>query len=242
MAKMTLDDLVAQLRAAYGPALRAVVLYGSAAGGEHHAEHSDYNVLIIVRELSIDSMRAASAAGRAWVDADNPPPLTLTEAEWRSSVDVFAIEHADIRDRHRILYADAGYDPLHGIVVAPHDLRFQLEYEAMATLLRLRRHILGSSDDTADRVKLLAASASSVLVLFRTLLRHAGEAPPSDNEALCREAAKRAGFDAAPFVAVVAHRRGVTKLSGARVNEVLAGYHLGLQRVVAYVDALPDAG
>jgi hypothetical protein len=242
MAKMTLDDLVAQLRAAYGSALRAMVLYGSAAGGEHHAEHSDYNVLVIVRDLSIESMRAASAAGRAWVEAKNPPPLTLTEAEWRSSVDVFAIEHADIRDRHKMLYADAGYDPLQGITIAPHDLRFQLEYEAMGTLLRLRRHILGSSDDAADRAKLLAASASQVLVLFRTLLRHAGETPPEDNEALCRAAGKRAGFDPAPFVEVVGHRRGAAKLTGTRVNDVLAGYHTGLQRVVAYVDALPDAG
>jgi predicted nucleotidyltransferase len=34
---MTLDDLVSQLRAAYGEALRAVVLYGSAAAGDHAA-------------------------------------------------------------------------------------------------------------------------------------------------------------------------------------------------------------
>jgi hypothetical protein len=31
MAQMTLDEVVAQLRAAYGAGLRAVVLYGSAA-------------------------------------------------------------------------------------------------------------------------------------------------------------------------------------------------------------------
>ena len=35
MAQMTLDELVSQLRAAYGAALRSVVLYGSAAAGEH---------------------------------------------------------------------------------------------------------------------------------------------------------------------------------------------------------------
>ena len=34
MATMTLDELVSQLRAAYGAELRAVVLYGSAAAGE----------------------------------------------------------------------------------------------------------------------------------------------------------------------------------------------------------------
>ena len=99
MAKMTLDDLATQLRAAYPGALRAVVLYGSAAGGEHHAKHSDQNVLVIVRALSLEAMRAAGAVARAWRENGNPPPLTLTESEWRSSVDVFAMEHADSNKR-----------------------------------------------------------------------------------------------------------------------------------------------
>src|SRR3982751_3135 len=34
MTKMTLDELVAQLRAAFGAELRSVVLYGSAAAGD----------------------------------------------------------------------------------------------------------------------------------------------------------------------------------------------------------------
>jgi predicted nucleotidyltransferase len=235
---MTLDDLVAQLRAAYTDSLRAVALYGSAAGGEHHARHSDYNVLVVVRALSLEAMRAAGAVARAWEEAGNPVPLTLTEAEWRSSVDVFAIEHADIKERHRVLFAADGFDLFRGINVSPRDLRQQLEYEALGTLLRLRGRILASGDDPKIRTGLLAASASQVLVLFRALLRLSGEAPPSDNEALCRAAAARAGFDAAPFVAVVAHRRGTEKLDRAGVGKVLAGYHEGLERVVAYLDTL----
>ncbi len=41
MAKMTLEELVAQLRAAFGAELRSVVLYGSAASGEHIPQRSD---------------------------------------------------------------------------------------------------------------------------------------------------------------------------------------------------------
>lgn len=239
MARMTLDELVAQLRAAYGGALRAIALYGSAAGGEHHARHSDYNVLVIVRTLSLESMRAAGAVARAWEEAGNPAPLTLTEAEWSSSVDVFAIEHADIRERHKALFTAGDFDLLGGATVSLRDVRHQLEYEALGTLLRLRGRILASEVDAASRVRLLTASASQVLVLFRALLRLGGGAPPADNEALCRAAAARAGFDAEPFVAVIAHRRGTAKLEAARAGDVLMAFHAGLERVVAWLDRLP---
>jgi hypothetical protein len=101
---------------------------------------------------------------------------------------------------------------------------------------------MAAGDDAKVRTGLLAASASQVLVLFRALLRLSGEAPPPDNEALCRAAAARAGFDATPFVAVVAHRRGAAKLDRAEVATVLSGYHEGLERVVAYLDTLPVLG
>ena len=48
MAKMTLDELVTQLRAAYRERLASVVLYGSAAGGDHIPNRSDYNVLVLL--------------------------------------------------------------------------------------------------------------------------------------------------------------------------------------------------
>ena len=52
---MTLDELVTQLRAAYGSALRSVLLYGSAAAGEgeHVAKKSDYNVVVIVEDVPL---------------------------------------------------------------------------------------------------------------------------------------------------------------------------------------------
>jgi hypothetical protein len=239
MAKMTLDELVTQLRAAYDGALRSVLLYGSAAGGDHQGKHSDQNVLVIVRALSLDAMSAAGAVARAWADAGNPPPLTLTEAEWRSSVDVFAMEHADIRDRHSVLYAEPGYDALADIHIARRDIRQQLEYESLATLLGVRARIFLSDGNTKDRIELLVTSSSRVLALFRALLRLTGEKPAADGETVCRAAGAKAGFDPSPFVAVRAHRRGATALTGDTVAGVLAGYHAGLERLVAFLDALP---
>jgi predicted nucleotidyltransferase len=239
MAKMKLEDLVSQLRAAYGDALSAVVLYGSAAGGEHHAKRSDMNILVIAKTLTVSSMRAAGAVARAWGEAGHPPPLTLTEAEWRSSVDVFAIEHADILQRHKILYAAPLFDLKYGVTVSPRDLRLQLEYEALGMLLRLRGRVLTSDHDAAQRMETLVSGTSQVLVLFRAILRLRDEVPPANNEELCRLAASRAGFDASPFIAVLAHWRGEKTMDAGQLDGMLAAYHAGLEQVVAYLDALP---
>src|SRR5688500_19744456 len=98
---MTLEELVAQLQKVYGAHLRAVVLYGSAAAGEHIAKRSDYNVLVIVDEFTMEHMRAGAAVARAWGEKGDPPPLILTSAEWRGSADIFPMEDADILERGR---------------------------------------------------------------------------------------------------------------------------------------------
>src|SRR6476659_7661151 len=161
MARMTLDELVAQLRAAYGTGLRSVVLYGSAAAGEHIAKRSDYNVLVIVDSLDATRLAAASAAARAWADAGNPAPLTLTTSEWKSSTDIFPMEYADILERHKVLHGAA---PFEGIRVEARDLRLQLEHEAMGKLLRLRQGVLASGGDGERQIELLAASASAIMI------------------------------------------------------------------------------
>ena len=90
---MTLDQLVAHLRAALGDALRAVVLYGSAASGEHHEKHSDVNVLVVVDRLgSAELGPAMSDVTRGWRDAGNPAPLLLTVREWQGSADIFPMD------------------------------------------------------------------------------------------------------------------------------------------------------
>jgi hypothetical protein len=240
MATLTLEGLTSQLRGAFGDALRAVVLYGSAAGGDTHGKHSDQNVLVIVREIPPASLAPMGALTRAWNEAGNPAPLTMTEAEWRSSLDVFAIEHADIRERHRILYAADGYQPIG--TAAPHkaDLRQQLEYEAMGTLLRFRGAAFASAGSSDKQSALLTASLSQVLVLFRAVLRLCGETPATDAESVCKAVAAHAGLDAAPFLAVVQMRRGGDPaLAASSVPMVVMGYHEGLQRLVAFLDAMP---
>lgn len=239
MARMTLEELVSQLRAAYGPALRSIVLYGSAAAGEHISKRSDYNVLVIVDALGPEHLAAASAASRAWADAGNPAPLTLTTSEWRGSADIFPMEYADILDRHRVLFGDPPFD---GIQVDHNDLRLQLEQEAMGKLIKLRQGVLASGNDGQRQLELLSASVSAIMVVFRAFLRLHEIAPPTDNVALVETVGRQANFDAAPFARVVQHVRGKGSLKTSDVGPVLAGYLRGMEQLVSHLDRYHHAG
>ena len=230
---MKLDDLVTQLRAAYGSRLASVVLYGSAAGGDHIQNRSDYNVLVLVDSLAATELAAASAVARAWHDAGNPPPMTMSVAEWRRSADIFPMEYADILERHRILHGTAPFD---GISVAPHDLRLQLEQQVMGKLLQLRQGALLAGTDGKRQGELVAASLSTMMVLFRAVLRLHGERPEGDNAAIATRVGALAGFDAAPFVRAVRHVHGTEKISPAESGRVLSGYIRAIEQLNHHLD------
>ncbi len=239
MAKMTLEDLVAQLGAAFGAGLRAVVLYGSAAAGEHIPDRSDHNVLVIVDRLGADRLRALSATTRSWGQAGNPPPLIFTEEEWRESSDVFPMEYADILDRHRVLQ---GKPPFDGIHVNRSDLRLQVEHQARGKLLALRQGVLAAAGDRKAELRLLTSSISTIMVVFRGVERLRGETPSRDNVALATAVADAAGVDGSSFVRVVRHVRGEAKLPGADVPAVLDAYLQGMEGVVRFLDGFSTQG
>lgn len=233
MATMTLDDLVTQLRAAYGGQLAAVVLYGSAAAGEQ-TRNSDYNILLLLHQLDASTLGAASAVARAWRDAGNPPPMTMTLQEWRGSSDIFPMEYADIIERHRVLYGAA---PIDAVTVSMENLRLQLEQQVMGKLLQLRQGALLAGAEPKRQTELVEASLSTMMVLFRAVLRLHGERPGDDNGVLAERVGALAGFDATPFTQAVQHVRGTTKLAGGNAGSVLGGYLDGIQRLNAYLDS-----
>ena len=240
MATMTLDDLVEQLRKAFGDELRSVVLYGSATAGEHIARRSDYNVLVLVDSIDLELLTREAAITRAWAEAGNPPPLTLTVQEWRSSSDIFPMEYADILHRHRVLHGDAPFD---GISVKAADLRLQLEQQTMGKLLQLRSGILASGGDRKRLLELLSASLSTFMVIFRSIVRYLGEDAPTDYEELCKRVAALTGISTEQFARVVRHVRGGQKLAESEVTPVLAGYLATARQLAQYIDQLPaDTG
>jgi hypothetical protein len=221
------------LEQAYGPALRAVLLYGSAARGEYRAGVSDLNVLVLLADTRAETLRRGQALARAWAERKNPPPLVMGAAEFADSADVYPMELADMRDAHVLLH---GSDPFPGLVIRPGDLRLQLERELKGAQIRLRTRYLTDAGDAARFQPVLLKSISTFLVMFRTLLRLAGVEGARDPEAVIRATAERVGFDAAPLLEIHRARDGKTKVDVRADSALVAGYMDAVERVVEYVN------
>ncbi len=233
---MTLDELVTQLRSAYGDALRSVVLYGSAVAGEHIAKKSDYNVLVIVNDIPMGRLRELSAVTRAWRESGNAAPMTFTEREWRASADVFPMEYADILERHKPLYGDP---PFEGITVDKRDLRLQAEHEALGILLGLRAGVLTAGADAGKQIELMSATLSALMIVFRAVLRLHDRRPPQSYSEVTNEVSSVAGVDTAPVQEVVSHVRGSKAITKDRAGELLASYLRAMEAVVMHISELP---
>jgi predicted nucleotidyltransferase len=235
---MTLDDLVEQLAALFGNALRAVVLYGSAARRDA-APGADRNVLVLVDTLDPSHFERLGETTRAWGEAGNPPPLTFTVAEWRRSADVFPMEYADILDAHRVL---AGTLPLDGLVVERTDLRLEAEREAMGKVLRFRQGMMHAGADTARQAELLRASAGTVLVLLRAALRVAGHDASGTAREVIARAAPVVGLDAAAFLRVRDFVEARDELSNRETASLMRAVLAGLERLVDWLDSAEPVG
>ena len=230
---MKLEELVKQLQLAYGEGLRSVVLFGSAVAGEHRPKKSDYNVLVIVDSLPPDRLRSVAAVSKAWAEDGNPPPMTFTTSEWKSSADIFPMEYADILERHRVLFGEPLAD---GIVVKPSDLRLEVEQQTMGKLLHLRQATMGAGGDSKLQLEVLEKSLSTLMVIFRGVSRLQGQVPSQDYEELTRSLAQRAGFSPDPFVKVIRHVRGDEKIPRDSAAGILEGYLAAMERLVAYLN------
>ena len=227
------EQFVKQLQAALPAGLRSVVLFGSAAAGDHVAGKSDYNVLIVADRLGVPELTALAGAVGAWEAAGNRPPLCFTPAELAQSARAFPIEWLDLQQWHTVLL---GEDPLAAVRVNRADLGLAIERELKGKLLHLRQRYLATRGAPKAVLRLLEASLSTFLVLGRAALRlYEPEVPAQKIEALKRLAAQ-VPFDPDVFLTVQALKEGRLKARAVSAPALFAAYLDRVERIVAAVD------
>ncbi len=233
MAKAISADVFAtRLQAALGGRLVSLLLYGSAARGTHVPGRSDVNTLLICDAVDEPLFAALGPVLRNW---QNPPPLILTEAEWRQSADAFPIEYDDIRAAHHVL---AGRDPWAGITVHRDDVRRQLEHELKGKLVRLRQAYAGTRDDARALTRVIAGSLAGFFTMLRAALRLAGRPVGTAPADLLAQAAAAIGFAAEPLADLAAHAAGTGRLTLTAADPRAVAYLAAVARTAEFVDHL----
>ena len=230
-----LNQLLERLNKAFGDRLVSVVLYGSAASGDHHEGFSDLNVLCVLQEVTTRELAASEPVFRWWREKGNPPPMLLSEHEVLTSTDCFAIEFHDIKAHHRLLH---GKDVVSGLVVDNTFYRAQVEHELRAKLLRLRQKASSALADKDVLRRLLLDSISTFSVLFRhALLLHGVEVSTKKREVMT-EAQKAFGIDPQPFQKLLDVREERMKARELEPEPLLDSYLKQINAVIDAVDRL----
>lgn len=228
-----LSRLVEKLRAAADANLKAVVLYGSAATSEFHADHSDLNTLCLVERLEVDDLRKLSPVAVWWIRQGQPAPLFFTPEELARSADVFAIELLDMKASHRLLF---GQDFLSGLQVPMNLHHLQVERELRVQLLRLRQAYLAVAENHKALLALLTRSISTFTSLFRHALVVLGRPAVQKKAEAVDRLAELLGFPASPFHAIWEVRAGQRKPDQLDLQSTFVGYLEAITRVTDSVD------
>ncbi|HEX9581603.1 MAG TPA: nucleotidyltransferase domain-containing protein [Gemmatimonadales bacterium] len=229
-----LETFAGDLERALGDNLVSLVLYGSAARGDHHAKRSDINLLLVLRDARPATLRPIGRLIADWTRRE-PPPLIVTETGWRASADVFAMEIEDMRQAHRVV---RGVDPFAGLETSAADLRTELEREARGKLLQLRSHFAAVESDGRALGQLLESSAGTFFVLFRALIRLKGSTLPRGADELVAKAAEIAGFQAQAFAWPLAQLSGRPARRLEPFDQAGEAYVEAIERLVECIDGL----
>jgi hypothetical protein len=236
VAQEAFNHLIGDLRATHGENLASVLLYGSAAAGDHTAQASDYNLLIALNRITPEDLRQAQAPMREWQRLGHPLPVYFTLDELHDAADVFPIEFQQMSRARVVLY---GVDPFEQLQLTNAHLRHQTEYELRSKLIQLRRLYIPASVSIEKLGALMNDSLTSFAALFAPALLLSGIEPPIIKRDIVRAAVKQFHLDGEPFERIFDLREtGEQPASEAEANDLFAAYLAQIERVVAAVDRL----
>lgn len=227
-----LQQLLEKLKAAHGKSLVSVILYGSAAGGDHHAAYSDLNVFCVLAAVTPKELAASEPVFVWWRGQHQPAPLLLSEHEVRTSTDCFPIEFKDMLERRKVLH---GADIVADLVIDEVFYRAQVEHDLRAKLLRLRQKAAGVIGNSELLVRLMADSLSTFCVLARHAVLLSGAQVVWSKREIARACAEHFGMNAQPFYTLLDLREGRTKVRDLNAAALFGTY---LEAIGVLVDAV----
>jgi predicted nucleotidyltransferase len=224
-----LTRLSADLRAALGGDLKAVVLYGGLAKGRYTPGFSDVNVLVVLEDASFAVLRrlapVLTAAGRSHGVA----PLVVTPADLRAMGRLFPVKLLDIQTAHRVLEGSVNLEEFQ---VDRSALRLRAAQEITNLRWRLRQRLA----ERGERPELLwgglVQSLPSLAVTLGAELRARGSEVPRARGDVLRAAGRELGLSTDAMAQIAGLHRHEPRPDDDRVYALFETY-LGLLEVIA---------
>lgn len=231
------QQFAARARAAFGPRLDSIVVYGSAATGEFDPGRSDINLLVLLDELDMPALQNARPLLNWWLEQGYSWPLLMSAEEFLRSADVFPMEITDIFARHKTIHGNFEFPAPH---IDPALHRAQLEHELRSKLLRLRQKSIPLLDQPKELLRLMENSLPTFLLLLRHALLLAGHNPGFERRANLSLAAEKFGLQTEAFLVILDTRQGHLSPKTVDSVQLFQSYLAQVQVLVQLADRLSE--
>ncbi|MGD9852141.1 MAG: hypothetical protein AB7T38_12810 [Nitrospirales bacterium] len=148
--------------------VEAVILYGSAARGDFIEGRSNWNLLVLVRSLSVNVIQEA---GKLHVKGEKHrivPPLLMTLDELQQSCSVYPLELLLIKESHVLL---EGRDPFPDLKISMDHLGWHCEREIRSHAIQVRQRLIEGEARPEAVQSIMILSITALLPFLRGILR-----------------------------------------------------------------------
>ncbi len=228
-----LERFCTQLRDAVGEDLVSIVLYGGLTKGEYAPSSSDVNVMLVLRDATMDELDRAAPAVRQGMREIGLRVMVVTEFRLRRSIDVFPIKFLNMQRHHRVLW---GKDVLVGLHVARDHLRLSCEQQIKNLLFRMRQAYVhqGGRPEFVESV-LNSAISSFLNALGALLILKTGDAPATKAE-IAEAASRELNLDEQPLLDALALKSGAYKPDERELKRLYGAFVATVERAADIVD------
>ncbi len=176
----SIKEFSEQLGSLLGDNLQSVILYGSGARSDFQPGKSDINLLIVLENVNLSSLKKVLdpvVLSRRY----GISPLFMTLPGIESSTQVFPIKFLSMQESYQVL---VGQDVLEHLEVDKQFLRLRCQQETLNLLMRLRRHYLTSAGN--GLIAKATRSTGQFLATLRMILSLTENTVPSREEVIGR--------------------------------------------------------
>ena len=211
--------------------VKSITLYGSAARDDYRPGKSDINLLVVLERIDVPILKSVLdpvARGRR----HSISPFFITEADLRSSADVFPVKFLAMQESYKVLL---GSDVLGEMKIAREHIRLRCEQEIKNVLLRLRRYyVMGGG---RKLTQMMSSMIGGFLETLRVVVSLTQKNLPSREEVV-NVAAKMFEFDAEILRNVSDLRDRGTSLPNKEAEQLYGKFMAVVDRVAQITDQM----
>ncbi len=213
----------------------SIAVFGSATGEDFIPKKSNVNLLVVLKEVELTHLKKCFKLVAQGRKKGIVAPLFLTRRHMETSSDVFPVEFLDMKDSHLIIYGDPIFD---GLEIGTENLRLECEEQLKGKLIRLRQVYLEVGANAKAISAVAVESLTSLISVFRGMLKLVGEKPPRIKKEVIDAISKRFNVEARILQNVLDMKTGKIKLEKNDIENFYGRYIKEIEKLAIAADQI----